>query len=114
MPNPLIFLAVNVGAAAAIVAIKKVGTVLEEGGEAPINFRMPTMGGKFFWKTLAEKNGWKVQQNVLFKNCRILDSNGWRIAWGGGGALNVFLEQMPVLADVVVEAQKQIAESKDT
>lgn len=46
------------------------------------NIQMPTMGGHVFWDTLAEYNGWKLQQNVIFKNARILNSSDERIAWG--------------------------------
>ena len=113
--NPLFIRLAIAAVPAAIAALTKVGEVanqaLSEGGEAP-NLKFPTLGGKFFWNTLAEKNGWKVQQNKLFGNCRILAPNNWRMAWGGGGALEVFLEQMPLLADAYSEAQR-LSESKD-
>ena len=78
---------------------------LQKVGEMP-NVPTPTAGGEVFWKTLAEKNGWKVQQNMTLGNCRILDPANWRVAWGGKAALNVFLEQMPLLADACMKAQK--------
>ncbi len=31
--------------------------------------------GEIFWTTLAEYNGWKLQQNMFFKNARILIVN---------------------------------------
>ena len=31
--------------------------------------------GEIFWTTLAEYNGWKLQQNMFFKNARILIAN---------------------------------------
>lgn len=46
------------------------------------NIPLKTMGGEVCWDTLAEYNGWKLQQNRIFKNARILDSNNVRIAWG--------------------------------
>lgn len=46
------------------------------------NIEMQTMGGKIWWTNLAEYNGWKVQQNKAFGNCRILDDNDRRRAWG--------------------------------
>jgi hypothetical protein len=46
------------------------------------NIPMPTMGGKTFWTTLCEYNGWKIQQNMFTKHCRILNSDDVRIAWG--------------------------------
>ena len=45
------------------------------------NIPLKTMGGEVCWDTLAEYNGWKLQQNRIFKNARILDSNNVRIAW---------------------------------
>lgn len=46
------------------------------------NVPFPTMGGTVFWTTLCEYNGWKIQQNMITKHCRILDNNDVRIAWG--------------------------------
>ena len=34
------------------------------------------------WHTLAEYNGFKLQQNVVTQHARILDSNNIRIKWG--------------------------------
>ncbi|MDD4097129.1 MAG: alpha/beta fold hydrolase [Lentisphaeria bacterium] len=42
-----------------------------------------TMGGEIFWRDLDECCGWRIQQNALFHNCRILDSENVRHAWGG-------------------------------
>lgn len=46
------------------------------------NIKFPTMGGNVFWITLAECNGWKLQQNDFTHHARILDNNDVRIAWG--------------------------------
>lgn len=46
------------------------------------NIPMPTMGGEVFWNTLAEYNGWRLQQNMFTHHARILDNNNVRIAWG--------------------------------
>ena len=46
------------------------------------NIKMPTMGGEVFWTDYVNYNGWRLQQNDIFKNARILDSNDMRIAWG--------------------------------
>ncbi len=46
-----------------------------------INFNFPTLGGEFFWKDLANYNGWRIQQNKIFNNVRILDSSNYRRWW---------------------------------
>lgn len=58
------------------------------------NIKMPTMGGEVFWNTLAEANGWKLQQNTVFHNARILDSNNVRIAWGTINGMEDALDEM--------------------
>ena len=40
------------------------------------------MGGKTFWNTLTEVNGWKLQQNMITHHARILNNSNVRIAWG--------------------------------
>jgi hypothetical protein len=63
-----------------------IGKVLEEIGSMP-NIEFPTLGGHVFWENLAEYKGWKIQRNVIFKNCRILDPDDTRQAWGGETAM---------------------------
>ena len=46
------------------------------------NIPTPTMGGEVFWNTLAESNGWKMQQNMITHHARILNSENVRVAWG--------------------------------
>ena len=46
------------------------------------NIPFPTMGGEVFWQDLAEFNGWRLQQNMFFKNARILRPDNVRVAWG--------------------------------
>jgi len=38
-----------------------------------------TMGGKVWWKLLEERNGFKIQQNIISQHYRILDSEDRRI-----------------------------------
>ena len=38
-----------------------------------------TMGGKIWWKTTEERNGFKIQQNIVSQHYRILDSEERRI-----------------------------------
>ena len=51
-------------------------------GEGMPNIAVTTDGGKVWWADLTEKQGWKLQQNILFGNCRILDPKNIRRAWG--------------------------------
>ncbi len=79
-------MAVNlVGALAALSAtpalIRQVNAILDEEISLP-NVPFPTMGGQVVWDTLAEANGWRLQQNELTKHCRILDPDDVRRAWG--------------------------------
>ena len=46
------------------------------------NLESPTFGGQYWWDTLAESDGWKLQRNKLFKQFRILDNQRFRRAWG--------------------------------
>ena len=58
------------------------------------NIPMPTMGGHFWWQTLCEYNGWKLQQNSFTHHARILDSNDRRIAWGSLGGMEKALDRL--------------------
>lgn len=62
-------------------ALKFFLDLLKKAGSLP-NIPFPTMGGEVFWNTYVEVNGWKLQQNMIFKNARILNSNNIRVAWG--------------------------------
>jgi len=46
------------------------------------NIRARTHGGPVWWGDLVVVNGWRVQKNVLFENCRLLDPQNVRRAWG--------------------------------
>ena len=54
---------------------------LKEADTLP-NVPFPTLGGKVFWNTIAEQDGWKVQKNMFTQHCRVLDPNNIRLAWG--------------------------------
>lgn len=47
--------------------------------EGEDNFYMPTLGGKVWWNTILEKNGYKIQQNVVSMHFRILNPQDQRI-----------------------------------
>ena len=68
-------------AAKVATAIIGLVTTLKQFGTLP-NIPFPTLGGKVFWNTLAEKNGWKVQKNMITGHCRVLDPSNVRMAWG--------------------------------
>ena len=46
------------------------------------NIKFKVLNKKVFWTTLAECNGWELQQNTFFKQARIINSDDERIAWG--------------------------------
>lgn len=77
----------------AIELIAKNPALLAELGDMP-NINFQTMGGKVFWNDLASYNGWRIQQNTLFKNCRILDPDNVRRAWGGIDAMEKIFEKL--------------------
>lgn len=61
---------------------QKIGEILEKSGRM-LNIKTSTLGGKVFWTDLVEHEGWRLQKNDVFGNCRIIDPNDIRIAWGG-------------------------------
>lgn len=58
------------------------------------NIPFPTMGGKVFWNTLVEVNGWKLQQNMFTHHARILNDKNVRIAWGTIEGMEKAMDQM--------------------
>jgi pimeloyl-ACP methyl ester carboxylesterase len=70
--------------------------LLSLGSRFPSMPNMPakTMRGEVFWNELANVNGWRVQQNMIFKNCRILRPDNVRVAWGGYTAIMEALERL--------------------
>ena len=57
-------------------------------GEVMVPQALPTVEGKvldsgFWWDTLAETNGWKLQRNKVTGHGRIIDPGRVRKAWGG-------------------------------
>lgn len=72
---------------------KLVGKLCDLLGSMP-NIDFPTMGGHFFWDTIAESGGWKLQKNKLTDHCRLLDPNNVRKAWGSEIAMMSALEKL--------------------
>jgi hypothetical protein len=58
------------------------------------NIEKSTMGGTVFWTNIAHINGWKLQKHIVFGNCRILDPNNVRKAWGGEQAILKAFEKL--------------------
>ncbi len=58
------------------------------------NINFPTLGGKVWWRDLAECDGWRIQQSSVTKHCRILDPNNIRKAWGGESAMMSLFNKM--------------------
>jgi len=50
--------------------------------DRPINFPLPTLGGKQIWADIFIRGNWRIQRNVLSGHCRLLDRNNIRRAWG--------------------------------
>ena len=42
-------------------------------------FYMPTMGGKIWWNTIMDKQGYKLQQNIVSMHFRILNPQDQRV-----------------------------------
>lgn len=72
---------------------KNIGRLCDLIGEMP-NIKTPTMGGKYFWNTLAELSGYKLQKNKITNHCRIIDENNERIAWGSEEVLMKKINQV--------------------
>ncbi len=58
------------------------------------NIPMKTGGGKVWWRDLANENGWRLQKNIVWGTCRILDPNNVRLAWGGEEAMFKALQEI--------------------
>jgi pimeloyl-ACP methyl ester carboxylesterase len=48
----------------------------------PLNFPLPTLGGKQIWADIFIRCGWRIQRNVYSGQCRLLDRNNIRRARG--------------------------------
>jgi len=72
---------------------KLVGKFLEYAGGYMPNIQMPTLGGHVFWENLAEYKGWRLQKNSIFGNCRILNPDDERVAWGSEAAMRQLIER---------------------
>lgn len=62
---------------------EQVGILLDNLDLSMPNIKTKTLGGKLLWKNIVSKGGWRLQQNKLFGNCRVIDPENKRLAWGG-------------------------------
>ena len=58
------------------------------------NIPLRTNGGKVFWNELANVNGWRLQKNMVWGTCRIIDPDNVRRAWGGEEAMTKALKEL--------------------
>ncbi len=47
-----------------------------------VNIEAKVLDARLWWEVLDECKGWCLEQNILTKHCRILDTNKIRVAWG--------------------------------
>lgn len=66
---------------------------ITELGDCP-NLEFKTAGGKFFWDTVNQKNGLRLQVHRLTGQARILDSNDIRKSWGSQVAMREKLKRL--------------------
>jgi hypothetical protein len=77
---------------------EKVGELLELIDEGMPNVKSKTLGGKVFWENIVEHAGWRLQKNKLMNNCRILNPEDIRVAWGGEPPMRRAFDKMIDLA----------------
>lgn len=65
-----------------------------DGDHNPINIPFPTMGGKVFWENLEECGGYVLQKNSILGNCRILNEDNIRVAWGEEGPMKAKFREL--------------------
>ena len=52
------------------------------------NLALPTVDAEVWWAVEdCLEPGWKLERNTVFGQWRILDSDGWRVAWGDAAAM---------------------------
>ncbi len=55
-----------------------------------------TLGGEVFWDTISSYKGYKLQENSVFGNCRIIDSNDYRIDFGSEAKMRKILVKIKI------------------
>ncbi len=85
--------------AGAVTGLVTLFTALAQTRDALKGISMPniplrTNGGKVFWNELANVNGWRLQKNMVWGTCRIIDPDNIRRAWGGEEAMTKALKEL--------------------
>lgn len=68
----------------------------ERYGTGKPNIPFATLGGKQLWSDLLIYCGWRIQESQLTGNCRLLDPEDTRQAWGTFEACRVVLEEQRI------------------
>ena len=71
-----------------------IGRVLSSLNSPMLNIETPNMGREIFWYTISNVDGWRLQENIIFGNCRILDPHNCRKAWGKKKAILKAFEKL--------------------
>ena len=50
--------------------------------QANVTLESKVIDAGVWWEVLDDCEGWKLQKNILFRHCRILNPNRVRVAWG--------------------------------
>lgn len=71
------------------------------------NIPFPTLGGKVFWNELERQGRFVLQQNIVTKHCRILNTNNIRVGWGSESDMRERLECLLLEPGVVFEPKER-------
>jgi len=59
------------------------------------NLSFPTLDAEIWWVVEDRiHTGWKLERNTFFGQWRILDPDGWRVAWGGETSMRRSFEEL--------------------
>lgn len=80
--------------------------IWDDGIKIP-NIEMKTMGGEVFWENIEERGGYRLQKNIVFGNCRILNTDDIRLDYGSETSMRAKFHQLvnninhAVMGDVI-------------
>lgn len=80
--------------------------IWDDGIKIP-NIEMKTMGGEVFWENIEESGGYRLQKNIVFGNCRILNTDDIRLDYGSEISMRAKFHQLvnninhAVMGDVI-------------